>query len=627
LNKGSSKVARHFFTGYIFFVSLFLAFAGAAQEATGPVRYNPWLTKRPVALNTMRTTATTLSLPFFEDFTTYSLYPDSNRWADYEVYINNTMGVRLVSRGVATFDALDSRGIPYDSFSNSTFRYADSLTSLPIDLSANVPSDSVYMSFFYQPQGNGFYPLAQDSLMLFMKTVYGGYAKVWSVPGTTLQPFRQVMIAITDTIFFHSGFQFRFINKAALNYSDANWNIDYINLNRGRSINDTGTNDPAVTSNPTFLLNDYTSMPYRQFMAAPALERAASLSDSINNGLNSGRSFSYHFMSTALNTGTVLQSPTSGTVTIPALNAAGVFVPAYTSSIPLSSVGYHDRVVFQHKFYFDQIGIADPAANDTIVTPQVFDNYLAYDDGTAEKSYYLNLFPTLPGMVQVEYHLNTPDTMQGMAIYFGRQIPFAFYKTFTMQVYSALAGINGAPADVQLYSQDLCDPGYADTINHFWIYKFNQPLPLPAGTFYAGTMQPAESGSDSLYFGLDVNRVGGNHAYYNVLSMWNPSLISGAIMMRPLFGQAVTGSGVNVVAGTIANWQLTPNPARDVVQVSYSCDADAAYAISDMQGRVVSSGLLDREKMVNVAALAPGMYIMQVSAPSLNPLPQKFIKL
>ncbi|MFI4963161.1 MAG: T9SS type A sorting domain-containing protein, partial [Legionellales bacterium] len=570
-------------------------------------------------------TTTTLSLPFFEDFTQYGIYPDSNKWVDYEVYINNTMCASPPSWGVATFDDLDANGIPYDSFSNTNFRYADSLTSQPIDLSLDSAADSVYLSFFYQPQGNGFYPLPQDSLMLFMKTRYGGFVKVWSTPGSALQPFQQVMIPITDSLYFHNAFQFRFVNIAALYWADAVWNIDYIRLDKNRNAGDTAINDVAFTSNPTFLLNDYSFMPYSQYKASPLSETVSQVSDSIRNNSSLYQSVTYLFSTHDVASGTALFS--AGAVPLSLAGYQTSQTPEAFSIPTLPVYPTNTKVVFENKFYLQSTSTTGPTNNDTIVKEQVFDNYLAYDDGTAEKSYYLNLFPTLPGKIAIEFHLNIPDTLRGMAIYFGRQIPFGSSKTFSINVYSALTGVNGAGADINLYTSDLLIPEYADTTNHFWYYTFPSPLVLPAGTFYAGTTQCADCGSDSLYFGLDVNRIGSNHAYYNVLGVWNPSLISGAIMMRPLLGKYIPGTGVTDIAAKKSKWQVMPNPAKDYLQFEFEGQERATYHITDITGHTLLSGMTSSGKTVDLSRLAPGMYFVNLVSGSISRAPQKIIKL
>ncbi len=608
--------------------TVFLSLHSYGQEQVGPIRYNPFLHARQHHKAAARTTIHTLTLPFFEDFTGYGLYPDSTRWTDEEVYINNTMCLSPISRGVATFDALNSNGTPYDSFSNTSPIYADSLTSQAIDISGDSASDSVYLSFFYQPQGNGFYPTIADSLMLYFKDKYGQFILVWAIPGPNASapyPFQQVMIPITDTLYLHNSFQFRFVNIASLNWADANWNIDYIKLDKNRSAADTIINDVGFTTDPTFLLNDYTSMPYRQFYAAAPAETAPQYSDSIHNNYNTAQTINYGYSALALNTGAILQFPTAATSTMLPYTTQQLTYTSY--ALTISPPDPEARVVFENTYFIRQVSPTDPPGNDTIVKDQIFDNYLAYDDGTAEKSYYLNLYPTLPGKIAVEYHLNQPDTLRGMAIYFGRQIPFASYKLFSIYIYSALAGINGAPFDVKLDSVELLSPGYADTINHFWVYRMNKPLLLPTGTFYAGILQPAQSGSDSLYIGLDVNRIGGNHAYFNVTGFWEPSLVSGALMIRPLLGQYVPGTSVTNVQVKGQKWQVTPNPAKDLLQFEFDGDNQAVYYITDIQGQEVQKGTAASGKSVDISALTPGIYFVSLVSEKLDAAPQKIIKL
>ncbi len=599
------------------------------QEQVGPVLWNPLMQHQQNYTrhqhSAARTTSTSLSLPFFDDFTGYDIFPDSSKWTDFEVFINNTMCVSPLSRGCATFDALSNLGVPYDSFSNTDSRYADSLTSKPINLLGHVPGDSVYLSFFYQPQGNGFYPsLLSDSLMLYFKNQYGDFEKVWSTPGfVMLQPFQEVVIPLTDTLYFHSTFQFRFVNIASVQWADAVWNLDYVKLDANRSFLDTTVNDVAITSNPTFLLNDYTSMPYSQFMANPSGEIAGQITDSIRNDSSLNQTINYHCEVRDVASGALLTAHGPTAVPIPAYQIAqaseplSIAYPTYPNGTP---------VVFETKYFIEDNTATGPTVNDTIVKDQVFDNYLAYDDGSAEKSYYLNLFSDLPGEIQVEYHLNHPDTLRGMSIFFGRQIPFSSSKLFAIYIYSSLAGINGAYTDVRIDSTDLLTPAYADSTNHFWTYTLDQPLLLPAGTFYAGILQPAESGSDSLYIGLDVNRIGGNHVYFRVLYNWEPSLISGALMMRPLLGHYVTGTSVNELSPSAMEWQVTPNPAKDKLKISFDGNSQqATYNITNIQGQAVMHGKVS-DKSIDIAGLAPGMYFINLAGEGVTARPKKFVK-
>jgi hypothetical protein len=149
---------------------------------------------------------------------------------------------------------------------------------------------------------------------------------------------------------------------------------------------------------------------------------------------------------------------------------------------------------------------------------------------------------------------------------------------------------------------------------------------MSAGTFYAGTFQPAESGADSLYFGLDVNRIGSNHAYFNVLSGWTPSLISGAIMMRPILGNSIIGTQIQEVVAPEQKWQLYPNPAQDFITINLPSDIAVNYLISDMVGRKLSTGNTAQQKQIDISTLTPGLYLLSFSDNDNNSHTLKFIK-
>lgn len=597
-----------------------------AQEQLAPLQHNPFV--RPQSLGSPGTAKTTaLGLPFFEDFDQYDVIPDTIKWLGRQVYINNTMCSNPVSRGCATFDAISQYGVPYDTLNPYTLRYADSLTSKAIDLSSYVPGDSIYMSFLYQPGGNGFLPDRFDSLMLYFKTKTGtAWKKVWSLRDTVIHDFAQVMIPLTDTAYLYADFQFRFINKASIAINDDVWNLDYIRIDRGRNLYDTLINDLAFTQDPTSLLGDYVSMPYRQFIASPAKERATSIETTLRNNFSGTQSTaSTGFTATDIS-GATLATASTGGKTLGGRSTTGVSSSAYSAT---PGAGYYEKVVFNQRFWMESVAGDNNRANDTILKPQIFDNYLAYDDGTAEMSYYLNLFPTLPGKIAIEHHLNRPDTMKGMAIYFGRQVPTASYKYVNLVVYEQIA-YGSSTSDKILYQLENVQPRYRDTVNHFWVYKFEKPVPLPAGTFYVGTTQPALSGSDSLYLGLDRNRKGGNHAYFNVLGTWNPSVIDGAIMIRPILGQDIIGSAIDetkTVYRRAPNLIVSPNPAADKIHINTILTGKCPFTLSDLSGKVLQSGVLDSgQRDVNLEMLSPGTYIINVYPLNELPLSTQFQK-
>lgn len=106
-----------------------------------------------------------MELPFFDNFKQQSLIPNPDLWSDRQVFINSNYQMFPPNRGVATFDALNQYGYVYKHANDISF-FADSLTSNYINLSKMKVDDSLYFSFFYQPQGRGDRPEVQDSLMV-----------------------------------------------------------------------------------------------------------------------------------------------------------------------------------------------------------------------------------------------------------------------------------------------------------------------------------------------------------------------------------------------------------------------------------------------------------------------------
>lgn len=117
--------------------------------------------------------AETVLLPFFDDFSTSNIYPDQNLWDGYSVFVNKDFAYMPVNIGTATLDAIDHKGKVYTNATWFPFR-ADVLMSNPIRLDSIFnpvvrklsPADSIYFSFFYQPQGVGDAPRENDSLIL-----------------------------------------------------------------------------------------------------------------------------------------------------------------------------------------------------------------------------------------------------------------------------------------------------------------------------------------------------------------------------------------------------------------------------------------------------------------------------
>lgn len=594
----------------------------AQDVIIAPLNFNGALQQQPANTVTAHKT-TAITLPFFEDFTDDITWTNKDRWVDDQVYINNTMGINPISRGVATFDALNANGIPYNTTNPFAQLYADSLTSKDFNLSTFTPADSIYMSFFYQPQGNGFYPETDDSLMLYFKKKNQAWVKVWGRQGSTLDSFRQVMVPITDTIYLHDTFQFRFVNRASINTNDDVWNVDYIRIATNRTYTDTIINDVAFTSQPTNMLNDYTAMTYKQFMADPNKERGSNMSAYVRNNGTTTANTNYNLVASLRYAGTPLYNAGTNALIVNANANATVTLPTYTNTVPLTN--QRDNNFFENRYYIESVSSSDNKTNDTIVQHQEFYNYLAYDDGTAEKAYFLKLSSTLPGKTAIEFHLNEPDTVTGVMIYFGRQVPDASAKLFSVAVYGDIAYNGGT--DKVVYQEDFLLPRYLRN-DFYYTYKFEKPVAMPAGTFYMTVIQPALSNSDSLYLGLDVNRTGANHLYYNVDGYWKTVVLSGAVMVRPVLGPIIA-SGIGNEGGVIKKqpvFAIAPNPAKDVVTVIFNYNQPLNYELIDMQGKVLMRNTISSGSKIDIGSLATGMYMLRLTGEGYTTNPQKIIK-
>lgn len=145
-----------------FFITVFSGTAFSQEVITpftaNPVLINEWKKKQESNAESkiQSPTDTLQTLPFRDDFSDYTGYPDTNLWVDDNVYINRDLPIAPITLGVATFDGVSRTGLPYDTvltvFGVST--KCDSFTSKHINL--NYPTDTtVYFSFFYQAQGRG----------------------------------------------------------------------------------------------------------------------------------------------------------------------------------------------------------------------------------------------------------------------------------------------------------------------------------------------------------------------------------------------------------------------------------------------------------------------------------------
>jgi len=602
---------------FVFFLAI-LTIPVAAQEHVVPLQINPavrrayhsgrYKTRKSLLLQD------TLNLPFLDDFSVFSVYPDPQLWSDRDAFINQTYGIDPPTIGVATLDALDEKGSIYDDANNLPFE-ADHLTSKPINLDYT-PQAKIYLSFYYQPQGIADPPEPQDSLCLdFFAPMQHQWITVWNMPGDsmqrdTAQHFRIVILPVEDTAYLQKGFRFRFRNYASLTKSKSDpgrigncdqWNIDYVYLDKNRFIDDTVMHDVAIVAPLRSVLKTYEAMPWTQFRQTYLSEMGGFLPVTYRNNDTIIRNVTRNFEIRDMSTGQLSHTYTGGATNMQPLEKVTYKSPLiYTFDSPST-----DSVVFQVRSYLITDDF-DPKANDTVTYYQVFRNYFAYDDGSAEAGYGLSGSGTVNSAVAVRFHSFKTDTLQAILIYFNESYKQANQNYFNLTIWDDTLG---TPGDI-MYEKTSLLPVYEDSLDRFTTYILDSAVVIPKGDFHVGWQQNSNT---FLNVGLDMNRDSRDKNKIRVNGQWSQSSISGTIMIRP-----VTGHNLLTAAFPVHNyrhWKIYPQPADHFLYIHYAGDiisnGGLEYSLFDFSGRLVyrRTGFLET---LNVSELQNGIYFLVI---------------
>ncbi len=562
----------------------------------------------------------TLELPFFDDFSKYSVYPDPALWEDQYAFINNTYGINPISIGVATLDAIDHTGSIYEN-ANSFGFIADYLTSRPIDLNY-LPSDGVLLSFFYQPGGLGDEPSPEDSLVLeFYSPRDSVWHSVWNSPGDTLQEFRQVLIPVMDTIFLKPGFKFRFKNYASLSINASSpgmigncdhWHLDYIKLDKGRSQNDTLLNDVTMNISIRSLLKNHEAMPWDHFKATSLSEMGNSVSISYTNHDDSVRNVTRLFEITDLYDQELDYNLSAGAANID----PGETILYDTTLIYTFNSSQTDSALFEVRSYLITDNF-DIKINDTVIYQQVFNEYFAYDDGSAEGGYGFTGQGAENARIAYQFKAFIPDSLYAIQIYFNQSYQDESQRYFTLTVWS---DDNDLPGEV-LYTQTSEEPLYENELNNFRTYMLDSAVYV-SGKFYVGWQQITDA---FLNFGFDLNRVRNDKIFYQQGGIWYNSQFPGALMIRPVMGKSLITSRTTNLNEPVFN--LFPNPANRYIRIEFPEEPqyeNLRFAIIDSQGRTLfeTTGHL---RKIDLTGYAPGLYFFVVHNQHSTFATKKFI--
>lgn len=581
------------------FVFLFCVFTNFiyAQEVVSPLIYNSKLGLHPIE----RFASANLALPFFDDFSQHTAYPNPKLWQDNDVYVNRSLPVNPINLGVASFDGLDSLGNPRNIASETAHGPSDFLTSKFIDISEE---SEVYLSFYFQPQGLGNEPESNDVLLVQLLDSLDQWVTVWETSGTSLIPFEKVQIVIDDPIYFHNQFKFRFHNFSTLSGSFDHWHIDNVLLTEDLSLSN-NNDDVAFVYETSDVLNFYSSIPWSHFVGNESNYMASIMDSWLRNNYNSIKSIDYRYDIFDEQGNSVYHYPTTG----PSRNDNVFsfddvnFSYSEHSSAPITLYTFSfnstasDRASFNiiQSIATDDIDLFKN--NDTLRYKQDFFNYYSLDDGTAEASYGVNVDG---GKMAMRYNISETDILKAVQIHFEQNLEDASGSSFTIKIWNESGGI---PNDV-IYQSQIFFPEYTDIQNGFHEYVLDDPISV-SGPIFVGIEQYY---SQLLNVGLDKNTINNDRMYYNLGLDWNQSNCSecsGTWMIRPVFG---TLSSTNTVSSKL---KIYPNPSNDYLFVS--SDQKVMFKLYDLNSRLIhSSSQLKSNFTIDVTTISKGVYILQL---------------
>jgi hypothetical protein len=615
------------------FLTLVLAAAPAvsmAQEMLVPLSGNPQLEAASEALKRSGANASrsgdTLNLPFFDDFSEpfsrenfpFDFYPDQEKWKGRSVYVNDHMAIDPISVGVATFDGLDSAGLSYGwGFTIPTA--SDTLQSRPIDLSNT--TDSVYLSFHYQAQGRGLAPAFNDILSLEFRDTAGLWQQVWQANGYVLQDslFRRAMVPVVGEEFLYRGFQFQFINYAALAGAVDHWHVDYVLLDDQRTFTDTVYQDVALVEGTLSLLTNYFTLPWAHFKTDPGRYVAGNRFFRLRNNLNATAPVTYNFRVSDRLDNAIGSFPPSTAQVLPLTvcdnerNDCGLPGEIFFNDLDDFSLPTDVEISFDSSHFFIETNISSTddtePSNNIILKKLRFYNYYAYDDGTAEVGFGLGNLQ-FPGRVAIRYDAMMRDTLRAIQYYFNpvgadlSQEPVRFY------VWSG----DSIPEQV-IYESEEITFDYSTGINFMNHFFLDELIDLD-GTFFIGWSQQPVSGQ-KFSVGFDRQHDASHRVFYNLGTGWIQSAIPGAVMFRPVFGRPYELPIGVEEADEMPSMTVFPNPANDRIHVRCGvpgCEEGMTVRITDLTGRTVHTQR-GAAAGVDVVQLSRGTYILEAVLP------------
>ncbi|MCB9001572.1 MAG: T9SS type A sorting domain-containing protein [Bacteroidales bacterium] len=593
---------------------------------------------------------TSLSLPFFDDFSRQIPFPTADLWESSAVISNQNYAINPPTVGVATFDAINRKGELYSTLT-TTSQTSDTLTSLPINL-AYPATDSIYLSFSFQPMGLGNAPEPGDSLILeFYAPSEGKWYRAWAasygyenntlfqtfhIEGTSKtdtatdisSTFHDVRINIFQSDFLVDGFRFRFMNYASiaenpkvpgLRSNCDHWHIDLVYLDKSRYWDDPMIYDVAFTEPIKKPMTNYTSVPWKHFPDAfnseftDPIEFPIEYENFTSETWGISRRFELHDLSGSQET----YYFTGGAENIEGhstINYSRKYLYDFQSA-------WTDSAKYLLKTYI--ITDNDPEDNylrynDTLTYTQVFDNYYAMDDGSAESGYGVFGEGSGYGMVAQKFYNYTADSLTGVMIYFNRTFNDANNISFKVTVWD---DNNGIPGNI-LYETEKKRPKFTDSLNVYSVYRLSSTQ-IPVGYFYIGWQQFDD---EYLNVGIDRNSDNQSNLFYNLNGNWNNTTYQGTLMIRPIFGNLHQTPTLVPTQREYAKLTIFPNPASSVVNITIPNNFNASgIKLIGTNASIINLPYTSGQSSFSITNIPSGFYIVRVYNSQGNCLTGKLI--
>lgn len=547
----------------------------------------------------------TISPPFTDDFSYASDRPSSALWQDEKVWVNDQMALYQKSIGVATFDGLNEYGFAYKENALGSDSIADVLTSKFLNL---LGLTDVYLSFQIQEGGRGELPSNADSIVVeFWSPITSDWMQVWGQKGTSAaSAFKSVIIPVLGSDYLNNGFRFRFAAYGARAGAYDIWNLDYVQLDKDRNPSDTIITEPSMARAHPLIMGSglYTSWPWWVSNSSNLSNRPASLeftyrrNGSIPPG---GWSLNLGQFRWEENGALIQQVTTVPVVTNVQHNQDQTFVINVPSGALNNLTG---PTTVNTKVWFDGTA-AGTRSNDTVRGALTLDNYIAMDDGTAERAYAVQ--NVVGGRVAQKFKvvgLGLNDTLKGVRFNFV-DAGLDYMSTFRIAIWAPSDSLN-EPGSLVYISDTLYKPNKGYDRGDWMPYELDSSISLNA--FSDVWIGYVCTSSDAMYLGLDVSRdVPGNlPRFYGDGFNWYESFESGVIMMRPYFNYTPTDMSLLEDSPL---YEVFPNPSLGSLRITGSA---AEYTITDLAGVVISDGVVEDVISLELHGLKAGMYIINL---------------